>query len=42
MNAGFLLPHLQKMALTGADEGLSAVVFTDGTTEEKILLKDMI
>lgn len=28
--------------LTGADEGLSAVVFTDGTKEQRILLTDVI
>ncbi|RRA97588.1 class I mannose-6-phosphate isomerase [Larkinella rosea] len=28
--------------LTGENEGLSAVVYSDGTTEEKILLKDAI
>src|SRR5207344_1969675 len=28
--------------LTGVDEGLSAVVFTDGTKEQRILLTDVI
>ena len=32
----------QNGPLTGKNEGLSAVVFTDGTKEEQILLKDVI
>ena len=32
----------QNGPLTGKNEGLSAVVFTDGTKEERILLKDVI